>query len=202
MTCCRGGRSSLDGGVVAQLSLNAVGSLEARLWREEGGGGLAEGGLLRRRGRGLAFAFVRLPITRTRVLGSTAGNCGGGGREVRGQHLPGVTRLRRLANRRLLLLDGRSLEDRQRAEAAACGGHQRGSQGGLPMGTGPGVTVWKKDRSNESQLTNHGGAAKQIGAEGRREGPTFSDWRKDVQTGPAHDRLAFPVPGQHLQVAD
>lgn len=74
-TCCHGGRSSLDGRVVAQLSLHAVGSTEARLWREEGGRGLAEGGLLLgRRGCGLAFAIVRLPITRAQLLGGAAGN--------------------------------------------------------------------------------------------------------------------------------
>lgn len=85
-----------------------------------------------------------------KCLGGKVGNRATGGK-VRGQHLPGVARLRCLISRRLLLLDGRGLEDRQWAEAAACGGHQRGPQGSLPLGTGPRLTVWKRDCSNESQ---------------------------------------------------
>lgn len=149
-TCCHSGRSVLDGGVVAQLSLHAVGLTEARLWCEEGGRRLAEGGLLLGcGGRGLAFALVRLPITRARLLGDAAGNCGGNRRENQGQHLPRVACLCSLIGRQVLLLDGRGLEDRQRAEAAACRSPQRGSQRRLPLGTGTGVTIWKRDHLNE-----------------------------------------------------
>lgn len=71
-TCCRGGRSPLAGRVVAQLGLNAVGSPQARLWREEGRGRLAGGGLLGRGGSGLAFALIHLPITEAElVIGPT-----------------------------------------------------------------------------------------------------------------------------------
>lgn len=63
--------------------------------------------------------------------------------EVRGQHLPGVTCFSCSGRDRLLLFDGRGLEDGQRAEAAPGGGHQRRPQRGFSVGAGPRVTVCK-----------------------------------------------------------
>lgn len=122
--------------------------------------------------------------------------------EVRGQHLPGVTCFSCSSRDRLLLFDGRGLEDRQRAEAAPGGGHQWRPQRGFSVGARPRMTVCKTtiQRIQLKLITEPCPSVCRRPESGG--GLTFSDRREDVQTGPTNDRLPLPFPGQHLQTGD
>lgn len=68
----------------------------------------------------------------------------------------------------------------------------------FPRQVRPSVKI-KHDQSQELLLKPH---LSFVYNSHNREGLTFSDRREDVQTGPAHDWLAFHIPGQHLQARD